>query len=326
MSGRGKGSEREALLGVGRVAIVAVALVLVATPRAFAQPGDVAPQPPVEPPAETPPPEPEAPAPLPPAPEPVVTQPVVTQPVAPPPPAPPPGWQYPAQPGYSAPAEQAFDPRFVLGLRLGLLLTGSLGQESDCTDSGGLEGTCGPAAGQDADDVSPFGIGLDVLYWSSSALRFGGSVFFVPSSEAEAGSQSNGYGSDLTTVGVLEGAFGEGSVRMILRGEAGLFTLFYGGEALKGRQQACVEARSLGITECSIGEGPFLGWTIGAGGGILGITRSVQLRLELMFQHYALPSAGRSRIAGDTGTGPGSAESELRISGNRLWLIAGLEI
>jgi hypothetical protein len=72
--------------------------------------------------------------------------------------------------------------------------------------------------------------------------------------------------------------------------------------------------------ECEVSDGPYLGFTLGAGLGVVGSLGRVALRGDLIAQFYTLPFVGVDASAVGT-----SLETTTNSSGTRFWLSAGLE-
>lgn len=212
--------------------------------------------------------------------------------------------------------------------RIGILLSGS-GEEtydSECTGD-----PCGafPASGStDFSDKSQFLIEADFLFHVGPSMRIGFGAMLVPDASVEGDNATSSYdmGVELTPVGIIEGVFG-GKVAGTVRGFAGMAVLFPSGDMADGITNAenecdAIRAGSSGAS-CSVGSGPFLGYTLGVSGGILGqVSRSAALRADLAIQYQSTAGASFD-MSDDTA---GSIELDSTYSTTRFWLIAGIEL
>lgn len=212
-----------------------------------------------------------------------------------------------------------FEPRrgAVLVARAGLLVWGSGEVESECTGSG-----CGDMSSEsvDHDDASQFVLEADLLFHTSPKLRLGFGALFVPGSEVEpeGSTTDTELGMEVTPIAIIEGVFGR-KVAGTLRAFGGV-PLFFPGDDLDELDELCDEVRDQGQA-CDNSSGPFLGYTLGAGGGVVGqVSKSIALRGDLVLQYQSVRVIELTASESFDSLTVTSSSSTTRI-----WLMAGLE-
>jgi hypothetical protein len=293
-------------------------------------PAEPAPQP------TQPPPAPAEPAPAPAEPPQVSAQPAA--PIAPAPPAvapaqpgpPPPGPYYygePPPPGAPAPAAPAA-PRersgFVGLARIGFVLTGGGEGEQECDGPDAICAAVGEDR-QDYDDESGLVLGADFMGYLTPNLRLGAGLLYVVDSsiQIDGSDQELDLGSDLSLQIVVEGLLDVGpQTALALRGQGGMLLLFPDDDLediISLLEQDCETVQGAGGS-CDVKDGPFVGWTVGAGFGVVHDIDRVALRADLMLQFYGLSTTGQeANFAGD------DIETTIGFSGHRVLVAGGLE-
>jgi hypothetical protein len=327
---------------VRRLALPAVAAVLalvIAAPARAQQPPTKGfePAPPTEQPAP--------PAELPPAEPPAQPPPAEPPPAPPAEPVPPPVAQQPPPPGYVAPAYGAQQPAPAWGApppppplaeqpversglvaiaRMGFIFTGSGEGEQECDGPGSICGVIGGVS-EDYDDKSGFLVGVDLLGHVTPQVRLGGGLMYVFATSLEFDGESDeiDLGSDLSTQVIVEGLVDVGPRTAIaLRGQGGLIMLFPDDELsdlIDELEADCDQIDAAGGS-CEVKDGPYVGWTVGAGVGVVHDLGGAALRADLILQFYGLPTAGQDvTFQGD------DVETTLSFAGNRFILAAGVE-
>lgn len=324
-------------MGRGPKWLLAVALgtaIASGSPAVVAQPAEpeppAEPQPPAQPqPPPEPAPAPEAPAQPPPA------------PVAPPPAAPHPAYAEPPPYGWGAPPPVAPKPTLadalaaetlVVVFAFGMVAGGSGDIDYECRESGAPDGSlvvtprCLDDASLDYDDESGAGLGLDLLVHLSPSFRLGGGLLLVPSPEYKLDvpfeSPSIDSGPELSLAVVVEGIFPvSDAIALVARGQGGALLLLPSEEHEDAIEQHRESCRQSGFDPCVTNEGPFIGPTVSAGGGIAVLLGDVRLRADLRLQWFSLPFLDFEEAGGGVRT-----EESYRLSGTRIWIIGGLEL
>jgi hypothetical protein len=198
-----------------------------------------------------------------------------------------------------------------------MLIGGSGEVDSECRGSG-----CIDFDDADYDEDSGFGFGADFMGHVTPQLRLGGGFLFVPSTRIDLDRGPDyDLGSDLALQVVVEGVFDVGpKLALAVRGQGGLIGLFVGGDLedqIDEDSELCRDASF----DCKVAEGPFFGWTLGGGAGVILDLGRVALRADLMLSWY------RVKVYGASLTLPTGSEAELTqfAGGNRVLLMAGLE-
>ena len=203
---------------------------------------------------------------------------------------------------------------FVGVARLGFVFEGGGEAETEC------DGDCAGFASteDDFDEESGFVLGMDFMGHVSQNLRLGGGLLFVPSNEVEF-DDGGDYesGSDLSAQFIVEGVFDVSpTVALAVRGQGGALLLFPGEDLDDGLDDLDAFCDSV-AAECDINEGPYLGFTFGAGGGAIFDVGPVGLRADLILQWYTL-NLGQTEID----SAAGDAEIHTNLTGTR-WILAG---
>ncbi len=222
----------------------------------------------------------------------------------------------------------------VFDLRLAFLATGSGDGETSCDgDCGGFD-----EDSENYDDESGIALGGDVLFRMGPTLRLGGGLLYEIDTAIDARDKVD-LGTDLTLAGVVEGAFPVSpTVDLVARGSLGLVFLFPGDDledAIEELQNACDDepyyyyggggggGGGYGSPgNCSVDDGPYLGWSIGAGGGVLLALSGITLRLDLLLQYLRLDML---EISGESADGDDTTVTSSLV-GTRFWLGVGVEI
>ena len=353
---RAVGCTQLAIVACAAMATVSLpAMAQPATPDpSTTEPVAPAPYQPAPPPASTAPAQPApAPAPYQPAPPPASAapaQPAPYQPAPAPQPAqPPPSGQWQpqppppssgAQPAYGAPgaqpapgyapapapppAEPPFERSGVVFVpRVGVLVagTGETEENVECSP----DTLCDSETEKnDFDDKSGFALEFDVLFHTGPSLRLGFGALLVPSVEwewDEGGGADVESGTEVTPLFVIEGVFGH-KVAGLVRGFGGMNVLFPGGDAedlIDDMEESCDGLPS--GANCEVNSGPYLGFTVGVGGGVVGqVSDQVALRADLIGYYYRV--SGPSQEISYDGN---EAQYDSNYSGTRFWLMGGLE-
>lgn len=213
----------------------------------------------------------------------------------------------------------------VFVARAGVLVSGSGEGEIEIACSGSACDVIEPQSeSSDLDDTSQFAVEGDVLFHVGPNLRLGFGALIVPASavEFDDNPSETELGMEVTPIGVIEGVFG-GNIAGTVRAFAGMPILFPGDDLddlIEGFDDACDSARSDGRS-CSNDAGPFLGYTLGVGGGVLGkVSEAVALRGDLVLQYQSI---GFLDVEESDSTG--SIEVKGKYSTTRIWLMGGLE-
>ncbi|MBN1606603.1 MAG: hypothetical protein JW940_08205 [Polyangiaceae bacterium] len=211
--------------------------------------------------------------------------------------------------------------------QVGVLLggAGSLVMDPSCTGTGCSDSGLGSNETVKYDDRSRLALELDVLDHLGPKLRLGGGLMIVPSNsfEADTSTRKTKNGAEFTPLVIVEGVFGD-KIAGALRGFVGLPILVPAADlddVVESLEATCDEVKAAGAS-CSTGSGPFLGYTLGAGVGVMGqIGEGVALRGDLALQYQSI--WGPSMEASGGGT---KAEVTTTLSTTRVWLMAGLEL
>jgi hypothetical protein len=261
------------------------------------------------------------------------TDPYAPQPAADPWAQPPP---QPAQGGWYAgdpPAAPRPTTGVVFDLRLAFLATGSGEVETTCDgDCGGFD-----EDSDNYDDESGIALGGDVLARSGPNLRLGGGLLYEIDTAVDTREDLD-LGTDLSLHGVVEGAFPVSpTVDLVARGTLGLMFLFPGGDledAIEEIQDLCdgdpyyyppYGGGGGGYgppRDCSVDDGPYLGWSIGAGGAALFALSGVTLRVDLALQYLRLDML---EVSGESADGDDTTTTAT-VVGTRFWIGAGVEL
>ncbi len=130
-------------------------------------------------------------------------------------------------------------------------------------------------------------------------------------------------GTDLSLLFIVEGVFDVSpKVALALRAMGGPLFVFPSGDLqddIDDNVDACNDIESAGGS-CEAAEGPYVGWTVGGGGGAIFDVGNVALRADLLVQFY-----GISLLSVDASGDLGSLEAQNSLNGNRILLMAGLE-
>jgi hypothetical protein len=205
----------------------------------------------------------------------------------------------------------------TFGLRGGLLLSGDGDFKIEC------DGDCGDTSDEESvDDVSGLLLAGDVLFPAGKNIDVGFGLMYVTKTELEERDEFE-LGSDLSAVGI-------GQLRVPLqpkmafagRALGGLLVLFPGGEledSIDAMKDVCDEAPA--SATCDLDEGPYLGFTLGASGGIRYHTGQVVLTADLLLQYINIFNMLDTEVA----EGGQSIETWIDYAGTRFWLVAGVE-
>jgi hypothetical protein len=177
---------------------------------------------------------------------------------------------------------------------------------------------------EDYDDDTMLLSELAMLFHLGPQVRLGGGLLWVPSSYVK---PDNGnrleWGMELAPLAIAEGVFG-GKIAGTLRGFIGPALVFADGdleELVDVMDRSCGELGGAGLS-CSVDSGPFLGLTLGAGGGVLGrVNEQLAMRADLTLQYHR--SSGPS-LEADDGLGDGF-EDTMKWSVTRMWMTVGVE-
>ena len=196
--------------------------------------------------------------------------------------------------------------------------------DPSCTGAGCADSGFGDNETFKYDDRSRFMLELDVLDHLGPQLRLGGGLMVVPSSsfEADTSTTKTKNGMEFAPLAIVEGIFGD-KIAGAIRGFVGMPILVPAADLddlVENLEATCDEVKAGGAS-CSTGSGPFLGYTLGAGGGVVGqIGEGVALRGDLALQYQSI--WGPSLEASGGGT---KAEVTTTLSTTRVWLMGGLE-
>lgn len=210
---------------------------------------------------------------------------------------------------------------FVGIARVGLPLGGSGTLKPQC------EGQCGAFSlgKQDYDEASSLFAGAELLWHASPAVRLGAGLLATPTSqiEADGSSREDELGTDLSAQAVLEGVFDLGpKTWLALRGQAGLMTLFPGGDLSDSIDELETTCNQGGTRVCTVDDGPYLGFTFGGGPGLVFPLQKVNLRVDLWIQWYSLNDLLRTK----SNSGSTNFDVGYDSSGTRTILSGGLEL
>jgi hypothetical protein len=186
---------------------------------------------------------------------------------------------------------------------------------------------CG-ALGQDSfdyDEESTIVLGADLLGHVTPWLRLGGGLLYSPSTsiDVEGFSENLDMGTDLSLLLVVEGLLDVGPKTAIaLRGQGGLFMLFPDDDLddiIASLEADCETVQGAGGS-CDVKDGPFVGWTAGAGAGVIHDLDRVALRADFILQLIGVSTTGQeASFAGD------DIETTVSLGGTRFILAGGLE-
>ncbi|MBI5537385.1 MAG: hypothetical protein HY898_31975 [Deltaproteobacteria bacterium] len=249
----------------------------------------------------------------------------------PPPPAPyvpPPAFPPPPPVAFVPPApapRMELKPGFLLLPRVGFILTGETDIESKASYSG--MSTSSSSHSVSSDEKSLFVLDLDVLYAFTPKWRAGLGIWFTPSTRFEYGGATSKMGSDLSLVAIVEPVYPVStSVALLVRGFAGMAMLIPGGEfqdSIDRHKSSCTGGSA--SADCNISEGPFPGWTLGGGGGMILSSGSVRPRIDLIFQYYSIGGYEEGRSYPTYNNNRYSSQEEDAVTGTRLMFTGGLE-
>lgn len=182
-------------------------------------------------------------------------------------------------------------------------------------------------------DASQFAVGAEGLVAVVPNFRFGLGVMYTPTTKVDSKPMDLELGSDLTGVGILEGAVAVAPwLALTFRGQGGVAVLFPGGDFKDDHNEAQKQidnanASGQTVTNWAVNKGPYAGWTAGGGAGVLiKASDKVRPRLDFLYQHlafsdYTLDATVVTNSAGDTQT----INIKKNFSGNRVVILAGIE-
>lgn len=205
-------------------------------------------------------------------------------------------------------------------LRFGIPVGGGGELEPDCS------GNCSSFDGQtaDFDEASSMALGGDLLFHLSPEFRLGAGLLYVSGTavEVDGESRDTDFGSDLSLMAVAEGVFDVGpTTALTVRGQAGLFTLFPGGDLEDAIDQLKDVCNNATTGSCDVDDGPYPGFTFGGGPGVRIALEKIALRVDLLFQWYSVKNLMRVNGQGVNG----EIDISYTWSGQRYFLSGGLE-
>jgi len=176
----------------------------------------------------------------------------------------------------------------------------------------------------DFDEASSMALGGELLFHLAPEFRLGAGLLYVSGTavEVDRESRETDLGSDLSVMAVAEGVFDVGpTTALTVRGQAGLLTLFPGGDLEDGIDDMKRICDNATLDECDVDDGPYAGFTFGGGPGVRIALDKIALRVDLLFQWYSVKHL--MRIQGrDAG---GELDVSIGWSGHRYFLSGGLE-
>lgn len=165
------------------------------------------------------------------------------------------------------------------------------------------------------DDKSSPAFGFDMLGHASRGLRLGLSALWVPSTNFGTLNAGTTMGSDLSVLGVIEGVVPASKhLRVALRADAGMIKLFPGGpyqDSIDDAKRVCASGG------CTVDEPSHVGFTCGAGPGLIFPLDGLNLRTDILYQAWWMNLAASST----------STTSYTRsIAADRVMLMLGMEL
>jgi hypothetical protein len=257
-----------------------------------------------------------------------------------------------AEPG--APTAGQINPSrgFVLLPRVGLIASGGGSSGFDCEANGTQSGpACAgwkKIASTDYDDKSLLVFGVDTLFHVIPALRLGLGLTFLPfyNVDVHTGTTTRSYsvGRELALQGIVEGLIPAGRIISVaIRGQGGVSmwipskdeaflpaTYDSNGNVSSQRsinqeKEKCHESQTSASTDfsCKVNEGPFWGYTMGLGAGMVFHLEKIRLRGDLLGQYT---SWSAWLVENNNAATNEHFKPTLSLSGMRYMLLFGVEI
>jgi hypothetical protein len=214
--------------------------------------------------------------------------------------------------------------RVVLAAKIGIQVLASGTETTEYGCEYVISNLCDETPEYSEKDRSLFTFGADVLVHFAPHLRLGLGAYVVPSTKLEYEGRSYKYGTEVSFPAIIEPFWGlSPNTALAVRLQAGPMALFPGGDlqdAIDSAEVSCAAAIKQNMN-CSVDHGPFLGFTLGVGGGVLLGNETVRVRLDALLQYVSFPTG--SAILGLDYAGISTSDS---YAGTRFGFTVGGEV
>jgi hypothetical protein len=187
--------------------------------------------------------------------------------------------------------------RVVLNAKIGIQVLASGTETTEYGCEYVISNLCDLTPEHSEKDRSLLALGADVLVHFAPHLRLGLGAYVVPTTRLEYEGKRYKYGTDVSLPAIIEPFWGlSPNTALAVRLQAGPMALFPGGDlqdASDLAEKSCAIATKQNMS-CSVDHGPFVGFTLGVGGGVLLGSETVRVRLDALLQYVSFPTRSAS--------------------------------